>query len=497
MRRSWIRRCFNSRAPWGARPVARTDSQVRVEFQFTRPAGGATGSRRRVERGEIVSIHAPRGGRDPSGRRHPTHAGVSIHAPRGGRDLTTLETGVKDIIVSIHAPRGGRDRTRKRNSPFLPLFQFTRPVGGATPGWRLTRSYQSFQFTRPVGGATSGRVRPLSPSSSFQFTRPVGGATDLLALDVAWEVFQFTRPVGGATPHARLCGRVRGVSIHAPRGGRDLQVLHDLLDVVLVSIHAPRGGRDGSAAPTRTSSSGFNSRAPWGARPAPKSRAAWHSRFNSRAPWGARRDLRREGERRGGVSIHAPRGGRDLLPDVAVLLEPVSIHAPRGGRDSSVSFPSGAKVEFQFTRPVGGATRGASSRATTTTRFNSRAPWGARRSSPSAIPNSVEFQFTRPVGGATWAWGGFSAIREVSIHAPRGGRDARQSCPCCPGTGFNSRAPWGARPGSTTGCGTRSRFNSRAPWGARRPTGRVWPFREGFNSRAPWGARLGPPFSLL
>ncbi len=58
------------------------------------------------------------------------------------------------------------------------MFQFTRPVGGAT-GCRLTKAAVrfGFQFTRPVGGATCVEVNDGKMVAKFQFTRPVGGAT--------------------------------------------------------------------------------------------------------------------------------------------------------------------------------------------------------------------------------------------------------------------------------------------------------------------------------
>ncbi len=101
------------------------------------------------------------------------------------------------------------------------MFQFTRPVGGATWDWNQFRHSSRFQFTRPVGGATLS-FRPTDCDIWFQFTRPVGGAT----------LNSLRGPV-----HVK-------VSIHAPRGGRDEAVMGDIEGVNIVSIHAPRGGRD-------------------------------------------------------------------------------------------------------------------------------------------------------------------------------------------------------------------------------------------------------------
>ncbi len=121
----------------------------------------------------------------------------------------------------------------------------------------------------------------------------------------------------------------------------------------------------------------FNSRAPWGARRRNGPSMGDERCFNSRAPWGARpRPPGEDGNR--GVSIHAPRGGRDTDARVGRSGKRVSIHAPRGGRDARVEWKSQTSSTFQFTRPVGGATRGGHTSQDRRC-FNSRAPWGARR----------------------------------------------------------------------------------------------------------------------
>ena len=79
------------------------------------------------------------------------------------------------------------------------------------------------------------------------------------------ETFQSTRPVRGATGSGDLYPRLAGVSIHAPRAGRDLYltdkmpkgkfqstrpvrgatpVMASRSVLPYVSIHAPRAGRD-------------------------------------------------------------------------------------------------------------------------------------------------------------------------------------------------------------------------------------------------------------
>jgi len=211
-------RCFNSRAPRGARLPSRTyrrSSRVfqftrpawgattadgigalTNEFQFTRPAWGATSQtalRDSCRRG--FNSRAPRGAR-PVSLPQITSIGVSIHAPRVGRDGDKGH-GTQWHMVSIHAPRVGRDVWPSAADPDL-QFQFTRPAWGATHFSTTKGDETMFQFTRPAWGATRAFVS-LSTIKGFQFTRPAWGATSPCA---------FVNPL-------------RAVSIHAPRVGRD------------------------------------------------------------------------------------------------------------------------------------------------------------------------------------------------------------------------------------------------------------------------------------
>ena len=278
-----------------------------------------------------VSIHAPRGGRDsrracshgprarfnpraPWGARRPDIVGDGGHElfqstrPVGGATRQRQRTCCEQT-VSIHAPRGGRDMATPMIGSSLSKFQSTRPVGGATPAHLIRGSFAEFQSTRPVGGATPpAGMSP--PSAKFQSTRPVGGATGIL--------------------QARLCHA--GVSIHAPRGGRDIGI--ELL-------------------------------------------AKFYSCFNPRAPWGARH-LKLLIALEFKVSIHAPRGGRDPGGFKALFGDDVSIHAPRGGRDSFSHFLSRA-VCVSIHAPRGGRDSRLAESAYGGSSFNPRAPWGARR----------------------------------------------------------------------------------------------------------------------
>ena len=148
-------------------------------------------------------------------------------------------------------------------------------------------------------------------------------------------LFQSTRPVWGATQHRRPAMTYRGVSIHAPRVGRDARTAptwskgssfnprapcgarlsHGCRKVcrILVSIHAPRVGRDPAFSAGLYGRICFNPRAPCGARPRmPQARSPRQS-FNPRAPCGARRS--RVGASRSGSCFNprAPCGARRQL----------------------------------------------------------------------------------------------------------------------------------------------------------------------------------------
>ncbi len=346
----------------------------------------------------------------------------------------------------------------------------------------------------------------------FQFTRPVGGATGNGSIKIAENISFNSRAPWGARRRATCAGsaRIRRFNSRAPWGARPSpQIVHSPPQV---SIHAPRGGRDAFAGVAGSGLTSFNSRAPWGARPGPprvtdsatgfNSRAPWGARpadpagaqpqtkgFNSRAPWGARPSAAGFPDRESLFQFTRPVGGATGPPASMTAEELVSIHAPRGGRD-----------------------RRRRARRTSGSCFNSRAPWGARHPVHGRAGDGGAFQFTRPVGGATEARFAPFEIEIVSIHAPRGGRDAAWDATVDVDPLVSIHAPRGGRDpegwkmgqlepfqftrpvgGATATTTNRSTvgncFNSRAPWGARPATPRSRRGSSSFNSRAPWGAR--------
>src|ERR1039458_6860546 len=128
-------RCFNPRAPRGARLLSSSSYNHGLSFQSTRPTWGATshdiadvddrsfqstrptwgativgalsGQRQRV------SIHAPHVGRDYPVPVVNLGADVSIHAPHVGRDLHAGDL-VELLGRSIPPPPGGPRPVRRR-----------------------------------------------------------------------------------------------------------------------------------------------------------------------------------------------------------------------------------------------------------------------------------------------------------------------------------------------------------------------------------------------
>ncbi len=114
------------------------------------------------------------------------------------------------------------------------------------------------------------------------------------------------------------------------------------------------------------------------------------------------RDPRKKSRASGkfGFNPRAPRGARQVTPERRRFLLRVSIHAPREGRDPRLS-------------PANAGEAG----------FNPRAPRGARRPVGSKSRPPYWFQSTRPARGATSRQRFVKRVSEVSIHAPREGRD--------------------------------------------------------------------------
>ena len=233
---------FNPRAPCGARPPLQILERIEI----------------------VVSIHAPRVGRDLAARSPRFATSVSIHAPRVGRDAPSHVRHTCFACFNPRAPCGARPY-RAGSRRIHRVFQSTRPVWGATRDTLDVEAVALVSIHAPrVGRDPHGRTcsdrphcfNPRAPCgarpshSSIRGTalcfnprapcgaRPIGQRTVPRA-----ELFQSTRPVWGATPSQDFGFYVVGVSIHAPRVGRDLRRPSPAALAVCFNPRAPCGAR--------------------------------------------------------------------------------------------------------------------------------------------------------------------------------------------------------------------------------------------------------------
>ena len=191
-----------------------------------------------------------------------------------------------------------------------------------------------FQSGHPVRGATRPQRPRKALCPNFNPRAPCGARRDRRCGD-----------------HARA-----DISIHAPRVGRDVQILGRVVELRAFQSTRPvwgattrttgRACRHGQFQSTRpvwgatragslslSLSTYFNPRAPCGARPRARASPLQMTDFNPRAPCGARRACVRATRANADISIHAPRVGRDRRDHPLRRPCPISIHAPRVGRD--------------------------------------------------------------------------------------------------------------------------------------------------------------------
>ena len=149
-----------------------------------------------------------------------------------------------NYLVSIHAPRTGRDQTETRTCIRVSSFNPRAPHGARLPTPYQRPARAVFQSTRPARGATSHHTPSCEDLYEFQSTRPARGAT------------------GRRIHHATRLA----VSIHAPRTGRDDMIM--AADVFTKAFQSTRPARGATMHPwwRDVSESGFNPRAPHGAR---------------------------------------------------------------------------------------------------------------------------------------------------------------------------------------------------------------------------------------
>ena len=167
---------------------------------------------------------------------------------------------------------------------------------------------------------------------------------------------------------------------------------------------------------------------------------------------------------------------------------------------------------FQSSRPVRGATCGGWTRPNSATRFQSSRPVRGATPTTSFTPPPVGYFNPRAPCGRDLDLRPLRVAADISILAPRAGRDPQGIDAFIASADFNPRAPCGARlvHFAVTGhgiaisilapragrdtrksyrCPRHTNFNRRAPCGARRRFCSGLSRRMYFNPRAPCGAR--------
>ena len=146
--------------------------------------------------------------------------------------------------------------------------------------------------------------------------------------------FQSTRPVWGATDHERGRPCNRGISIHAPRVGRDCCFSDNRLSSAEFQSTRPVWGATLARTIGALTPEFQSTRPVWGATLLSMLYTREIKRFQSTRPvWGATSWRARHRGTECAISIHAPRVGRDVSDRLGALGTPISIHAPRVGRD--------------------------------------------------------------------------------------------------------------------------------------------------------------------
>ena len=213
---------FQSTRPvWGATDVSSWWASLIAIFQSTRPVWGATHSSASCKiYWFYFNPRAPYGARPSIGSDEWSEKIFQSTRPVWGATYYR-RTHQQDNSISIHAPRMGRDSAEPSSSRQASDFNPRAPYGARPLQKALSGKSETFQSTRPVWGATVLRLSAIYSSGDFNPRAPYGARHDFY-----WPVF------------ANL-----GISIHAPRMGRDVYPQLRAPPVVDFNPRAPYGAR--------------------------------------------------------------------------------------------------------------------------------------------------------------------------------------------------------------------------------------------------------------
>ena len=196
-----------------------------------------------------------------------------------------------------------------RNKPSQGEFQSTLPAWGETADDCARVLALLISIHSPRMGRDIQRERALYAGEDFNPLSPHGERHGIALVPQRAEQFQSTLPAWGETKECRRKTDEHGISIHSPRMGRDVELVHEgrlLVDFnplsphgerpatvwalsarEKISIHSPRMGRDRIVGRSRWASANFNPLSPHGERRRSRWSAPWPKGFQSTLPaWG-------------------------------------------------------------------------------------------------------------------------------------------------------------------------------------------------------------------
>ena len=235
---------FNPRSPHGERRIGADGRPIRIIFQPTLPARGAT-RRASVQRGiNDISTHAPRTGSDLKAKHRFSAPIISTHAPRTGSDRPVRALPSRGLHFNPRSPHGERRRKRGGYADADPISTHAPRTGSDLKA--------KHRFSAPIistHAPRTGSDRPVRalPSRGLHFNP--------------------------RSPHGER-RRKRGgyadadpISTHAPRTGSDApRQRAQLSQRPYFNPRSPHGERRTRACARRPSARHFNPRSPHGER---------------------------------------------------------------------------------------------------------------------------------------------------------------------------------------------------------------------------------------
>ncbi len=213
----------------------------------------------------------------------------------------------------------------------------------------------------------------------------------------------------------KIFKRVKAISIHPPRAGRDHVKFSPPHFSCNFNPPAPCGAGPGRRA-SRRSPTYFNPPAPCGAGLAKDAGYSGSGDFNPPAPCGAGPLCRTPRFSQRNISIHPPHAGRDdfLLGHHIPCLD-FNPPAPCGAGPACVR-QIAAEYPFQSTRPMRGGTSLAGAALFAGSNFNPPAPCGAGPGLRPSLHKPTRFQSTRLMRGGTAIMHKIYPMHSCTIH---------------------------------------------------------------------------------